>query len=237
MKNFISSLMLLTLVVMVSHASVTIDSNKFPDSNFRSYVSSNFDSNKDGILSDAELSAVNTIQVPNKNISNLQGIEYFTNLTSLDCSYNTMRDLFLSSLTKLRTLKCNNMGLSNLSFSSSVVTLDCSHNNLSGQRSYFGMTNLKSINCSYNQMTLLSFKNCSNLEMVSCHHNQLNKYIDFGGCSKLNNISFEHNMIPYYECSECGWGETSFNGNTPYCPVCGSYNGGDYPVFPDKRHV
>ena len=202
MKKFILSLTLLTLVAMVSHASVTIDSYKFPDNVFRSYVSSNFDSNKDGVLSDSELAAVNIIQVPNKNIGNLQGIEYFTNLTYLDCSYNTMRDLFLSSLTKLRSLKCNNMGLSNLSISSSIESIDCSYNNLSGQRSFFGMTNLREINCSYNQMTLLSFKNCTNLEKVSCHHNQLNKYIDFGGCSKLDNISFEHNKILYYEISK-----------------------------------
>ena len=56
-------LVVIALVVMCSQAwgAVEITSENFPDNNFRSYVSSTFDTDSDGVLSDEELARVTRI--------------------------------------------------------------------------------------------------------------------------------------------------------------------------------
>jgi Leucine-rich repeat (LRR) protein len=75
---------------------VAIDETNFPDSVFRSYVETNFDTDGNGVLSSEEINAVTSIENSTEKYSSLQGIEYFTKLTSLVCSDN--------KLTKLETL-------------------------------------------------------------------------------------------------------------------------------------
>lgn len=50
---------------------VAINSTNFPDSNFRSYVSENFDIDGDDSLSAAEIDNVKTINVVRKGISSM----------------------------------------------------------------------------------------------------------------------------------------------------------------------
>ena len=52
-----------SLDVNAEDEGVKIDENSFPDYRFRSYVSSDFDTDKDGYLSDSEISAVTSIRV------------------------------------------------------------------------------------------------------------------------------------------------------------------------------
>lgn len=65
----------------------------FTDSSFRSYVSSNFDTDSNGYLSDAEISNVTSIDVSKCSpaISSLNGVELFTNLSKLDCNEQSIR--------------------------------------------------------------------------------------------------------------------------------------------------
>ena len=58
-----------------ANGDVAINSTNFPDSNFLEYVSTNFDQNRDGILSISEISEVQEINVPQSNITTLKGIE------------------------------------------------------------------------------------------------------------------------------------------------------------------
>ena len=63
-------------------------STAFPDANFAKYVADNFD-NGDGVLSQSECQAVTVIDVGSKDISDLTGLKYFTNLEKLICRNNT----------------------------------------------------------------------------------------------------------------------------------------------------
>ena len=72
--------------VSSAYASVALTSTNFPDSNFRKYVSENFDADSDGVFSDAEISAVKAVNVEGMGISRLNGIEYFTALEDLNFS-------------------------------------------------------------------------------------------------------------------------------------------------------
>lgn len=62
---------------------VPVDSENFPDETFRSIVSENFDTDKNGLLSSEE--AVRKLYCDECDITSLKGIEYFTELEELEC--------------------------------------------------------------------------------------------------------------------------------------------------------
>ncbi|MDY4642254.1 MAG: hypothetical protein SO412_10845, partial [Erysipelotrichaceae bacterium] len=106
--------------------SVLINEINFHDFTFRMYVSDNFDLDKDGKLMPSEIHAVRVIDVSgsNKNkgtITSLKGIEYFSNLIQLNCSYNKITSIDLSSNAALTDLYCNNNRLTSLVLPNTTV--------------------------------------------------------------------------------------------------------------------
>lgn len=120
--------------------SIAIDETNFPDAVFRSYVSDNFDTNGDGELSPSEIAEVREIEVPEAGISDLTGIECFTDLCGLVCYDNELTDLDLSYNTELSWLECDGNNLTKLDLShnaemafmwcygNSITILDISNN-------------------------------------------------------------------------------------------------------------
>jgi Leucine-rich repeat (LRR) protein len=98
---------------MALQAQVAIDATNFPDENFRGAVAA-FDTDGDGTLSQTEIKNVTSISVDNMSIAQLDGIEFFTAITSLKCDNNNLTSLDLSSNTKLKTLSCHNNSLTSL---------------------------------------------------------------------------------------------------------------------------
>lgn len=84
---------------------ITIDETHFPDVNFRNYLLSQ-SYGKDGILTEEEIETITTMNVRYQNINSLQGIEYFTGLTTLYCHNNKLTSLDVSKNTLLRRLDC-----------------------------------------------------------------------------------------------------------------------------------
>ena len=93
--------------IAVQSAGVAIDNTNFPDANFRTVVE-NFDTNKDGSLSDTEIAAVEEIECVSKKISDLTGISHFTAMKSLKCRNNQLTTLDVSKNTALEELDCYN---------------------------------------------------------------------------------------------------------------------------------
>ena len=136
---------------------VSIDETTFPDSTFRSYVSENFDTDKSGGLSREELDAVTEIDVSGTEeqpgaISDLTGIEYFTDLLHLYCEYDQLTSLDISSNTLLTKLWCNNNRL---------TELDVSHNK-----------NLTDLVCGCNQLTSIDVSGNTSLGWLNCYSNK-----------------------------------------------------------------
>ena len=114
--------------IAVQSAGVAIDNTNFPDANFRTVVE-NFDTNKDGSLSDTEIAAVEAIDCYGKGISNLKGIEYFTSLDILWCADNQLTALDVSKNTALTDLDCRKNQLTSLDVSNTNMDdLDCDDN-------------------------------------------------------------------------------------------------------------
>lgn len=83
---------------------IAIDEEHFPDAFFRNYIAENADMDADGQLSKDEITEVTGIDVSGMGIQDLRGVEYFTELESLDCSDNELTSLDLSKNTKLQLL-------------------------------------------------------------------------------------------------------------------------------------
>ncbi len=87
---------------------IKVDTTNFPDDNFRTYVSENYDADKDNSLWVSDLMKITSMNVAGKEISYLKGIEHFTELATLNCSGNHLAALDVSANTKLETLDAGN---------------------------------------------------------------------------------------------------------------------------------
>ena len=96
---------------------LAIDETNFPDPAFRSYLSQQFDLNKDGVLESWETNRVGEIYVWNMGISTLEGIELFPNLHALECLSNSIQTLDVSRNPKLDHLACSYNPLTELDLS------------------------------------------------------------------------------------------------------------------------
>ena len=154
---------------------VAINATNFPDAVFRKYVSENYDSNKDGKLSQKECDAVKEMYLHEEpeeirsNITSFKGIENFTELT-LFRIYDTekLSELDTSKNTKLKTLHVwNNSSDSNIKkidVGKSVVSLDLWMSNVENldiskctELESFIVKSLKNLNMRENQEVILAF--------------------------------------------------------------------------------
>ncbi len=186
-----------------SSAGIAIDETSIPDAVFREYISGlEFDKNGDGYLSDEEIAAVNKISVANKNISDLKGIELFTELTTLDCHGNKLSTLDVSSNTKLTQLSCYNNQLSTLDVSSNtkLEKLYCYTNQISAL-DVGSNTALTTLHCYQNQLSTLDVSNNTELITLYCHNNKLTT-LDVSGNTKLTTLYCQSNQLTALDVSD-----------------------------------
>lgn len=121
----------------------------------------------DGINGKVLTSSINTVTTLNVSsafISDLTGIQSFTNLESLNCSSNKFSTVDLSKNTKLTSLIINNnYGLNQLDLTANtaLISLDCN----SSYISYLDLSKNKAltfIDCSNNNLVSLNLKNGNN---------------------------------------------------------------------------
>ena len=108
-KLFISVLSLMMCVMMMpltpaKAASVKINSTNFPDANFREYLKTHADTDKDGYLKDNELTGPYSISFDGNNIKTLEGLQNFPNIEYLYIYDEPITSLDVSMVPKLRTL-------------------------------------------------------------------------------------------------------------------------------------
>ncbi len=153
---------------------IKIGEKTFPDANFRSFVSENYDFNSDGVLSPSERQGISHINVSNLNIADLTGIEYFPNIWELNCSKNTLTSLDMSKNTELKYLYCyqNNLTVLDVSKCPNLLSLDCRYNDLLSL-DVTNNTELDFFQCAYNSLTSLNLRNNSKLSDLFCDGNRL----------------------------------------------------------------
>ena len=174
--------------------SIEINEENFPDNNFRDYISS-YDKNKDGGLSEKEISNVTSIIVISKDISSLKGIEHFTTLKYLFCDHNQLTSLDVSKNTALTSLHCYNNQLTSLDVSknTALTSLTCYNNQLTSL-DVSKNTALTTLYCDNNQLTSLDVSKNTALTSLACSNNQLTSL----GVSKntaLTYLNCENNQL------------------------------------------
>jgi Leucine-rich repeat (LRR) protein len=148
-----------------------------PDANFKAALVENTAINTNG---DAEIQCTEaiaytgSIDVNNKNISDLTGIEEFTALTQLNCSANLLTHLDISKNTLLSALGCSNNSLTSLDVSknTALVELDCSNDSLASLDLTTNI-DLQALYCSNNSLTGLDLSTNTILTWLVCNNNTL----------------------------------------------------------------
>ena len=82
-KKFIilcTALALALFSFSAAFADIAVNASNFPDANFREYILENLDDDGDGVLSNAEINAVVSMDVNACGIESLAGIKNFTSL-------------------------------------------------------------------------------------------------------------------------------------------------------------
>lgn len=181
----------------------------FPDANFKAklltsepgngmaenlaYESFAIDADNDGEISEAEALQVSRLNVNSYGISDLTGLEFFTNLELFSCSYNTIATVDLSALSHLTHFFNTSSNTQSLTLSSSIEVISCAFNQLTvldvsnspllQNISCWGnqisnldiplLPNLKSLNCKANLLTSLDFSQSHHMEFIDCSDNAI----------------------------------------------------------------
>jgi Leucine-rich repeat (LRR) protein len=170
---------------------------EFEDQNFKSaLIYLGVDTNNDGEISQQEAKTATSLNVKFWNITSLQGIEYFTNLTVFDCSNNHLTELNLSNNTNLLWLFCSDNELTSLNVlnNSHIMDISCADNKLTSL-DVSDNTNLQYLDCENNLLTTLDISNNTNLETLQCINNQLTE-LDVSNNTNLEYLFCYINQIP-----------------------------------------
>ncbi|MDR6844970.1 Leucine-rich repeat (LRR) protein [Flavobacterium granuli] len=147
-----------------------------PDSNFeQKLIDLGIDT--DGLNGKVDRSRINTLtslDVSEKEIKSLKGIEDFADLTTLNCSSNQLSVLDISKNTALETLHCSYNQLTTLDVSKNtgLMILNCFSNQLTAL-DIKNQTMLRSLDCSFNQLGVLDISTNKYLYSLNCSSNQL----------------------------------------------------------------
>ena len=197
-----------------------LTSEYFPNLNFRLKLRQLFPK---GYINSKDVTSTTSLDVSGRSISNLEGLNYFSRLTYLDCSNNILTELPTLPST-LKNLYCQGNQLTSPgNLPASIESINCSSNNFSGSIYITGFKALSTIKinncpdlysfyCYDNALTSLLAIGCTSLQTIDCHNNQLaflgslpdnvevlncsnNKFttVTFSGYSKLRTLDMSSN--------------------------------------------
>ncbi len=220
----ISAFVALPFGVRAEGEEISIEDN-FEDANFKTFVSENYDKNGNGSLSQAELDAVEEMDVSDMGIQSLKGVEYFTNLKKLWCGYNDIVELDLTSNAKLEELGCGCQGSEwaeeptfkslDVSGLTSLKTLYCGRSRFDGPGTlWVGLSKLDASGCTALEKLLcgndhyaytdvhmeLNLDDCRSLKVLTCYGTGL-EALDLSDCGELELLDCYYNDLTALDLS------------------------------------
>jgi hypothetical protein len=208
-----------------------------PDANFKAaIIATGIDTNGDGNIQQYEALQLVNFYYFNQNarISSMEGIQYFTNLESLNCPNHLFSSIDVSSLTNLKYLTLNlNENLVNLNINglSNIEELFLNQTSLlninvtslqnlkklhvtGGSIISLDLSNsnlLTQLDCSGNSLTSLNLSNLINLELLWCYGNNLtslilpnNASLGFLICNNNQLTSLDFSVLNNVTILHCG---------------------------------
>ena len=143
---------------------------------------------------------VTELDLSNENLSSLDGIEYFTGLTSLDCSDNRLTALDVGNLHNLKKLICNNNQIETgkLILPPQLTYLNCNDNRLEQLDETVLPAGLTELYCDNNPLTKLKVGTLTKLTKLSCAGGQLRQLL-VNGLTELTYLSCGFNNLSYLD--------------------------------------
>ena len=196
--------LLLTSLVIVSCADITvlhangkvvpISADNFPDPIFRNYVKEAFDLDRNGYLSEYEITHVRNVHCENMGVRSVKGIEYFTELRGLWCLNNHIRSWDLSGNPHITGIWCSHNDFTSLDFSA--------------------CPELEWVYCFNCNLESLNLRNNPKLAYLECNANPNLRELDLSGNPELENVF----------CSECGLTSLDLSHNPRLCELAAFKN-------------
>ena len=199
-----------------SYGPVYITDANVPDKTFREYLLKQFDKDGNGVLTPAERYAVTEIDVENKYISNLSGIQFFPNLKVLNCGHNRLTKLDVSKNTVLQELVCweNQLTSLDVSQNTALQELACFENQLTSLDVSQNPA-LQKLSCWDNRLTSLDVSKNTELTYLDCGYNRLTE-LDVSQNTKLTELYFVSNKITSLQADNCTNLTVIFTGSNKY---------------------
>ena len=141
------------------------------------------------------IEAVKSLNIEDKNLTDISGIEYFTQLTELNCGKNQLTALPVEKLTKLTELYCSHNQLTALPVENltQLTDLRCNNNQLTAML-VEKLTKLTNLYCSDNQLTALPVEKLTKLTELSCSYNQLTS-LPVESLTNLTSLYCDNNQL------------------------------------------
>jgi hypothetical protein len=177
-----------------------------PDTAFLyALIDEGVDTNGDSLISYGEAEFHANLDISEKGISDMTGIEAFINLDTLKCRSNQLTSLDVSNNTVLASLNCygNQLTSLNLSGCEELTGLSCDDNQLTSL-DVTNNTALTELYCAGNQLTNLDITTLFALRKLSCYGNQLSNLNTFhnpeldwlsAGGNLLTSVDFSNNPL------------------------------------------
>ena len=185
---------------------LAIDATNFPDENFRNYVKAYLDSDGSGWLTDEERLAVTQISCGAEDIASLRGIQFFPELTYLDCSDNELDgELDLTGNLKLQTVICSyNSDLDDLNVEGLTELFTLSFSDCENLSSPDLSTNigLHVLDCSGCQLSALDLSANRELTVLRCFNNHLSE-LDLSAQTELRQLYCSSNELETLDVTAC----------------------------------
>ncbi len=219
MKEKFSILFILLITACFSQ-NVTIPDTNFKtalissncvDADLNNTYESDADLNNDGEIQVSEAAIIQRLKVSNKSISDLTGIESFSNLKKLLCNNNLLTTVSFTSNTALQQIDCYSNSFVNLTISgfpqltalnvspnNSLQNITVTNNTALATLGVGSIASLISINCSNNALTSLNLNYpFSNLTSLNCSNNQItSSSLNLGNSiPNLNNLNISNNLL------------------------------------------
>ena len=180
--------------------------NKITDFSFINAVNRNFEGGLNWVadeegsipLTDKNLdmmSAVEFLNLDGAGLTSIDYLKYFTGLTMLYCSNNSLEYVDLNYLTNLRELYISNSNVKELKIDNlvSLERLVCYDNNLS-ELNIANLNNINTLDLQNNNLNELELGNLNNLLHLVCDRNNISS-LDLTGKEQLITLSCSHNPI------------------------------------------
>ena len=148
-----------------------------------------------GNLTPEQIQAVRVLKVDG-NITDLAGLEAFTNLERLDLTETALGSADLRGLKNLKSIDiAGNASITSLNLSGTgIQTLDAQGCTSLEQLDVSGCTSLQTLDVSNTPVKTLNAEDCTSLEVLDCSNCQLEE-LNLSGCDSLNVLDCSNNKL------------------------------------------